>query len=151
MIAGFVSGGNLRPRGKCTERKAIRNTLCRDQNIGFDAVVFDGKHFSGTAKAGLNFVGNEEDAMAVENFLHFFEIIRRRDDDPAFAHDRLGDECSHVIGSREPDHVLNGPGALPSAFFRIVRATASDRHRAQAQRSRRRHRVRRASCVPCCR
>ena len=58
-------------------------------------------------------------SVLVENFLHFFEIIWRRNNDAAFAHDRLGDECGHVAGSGEANYFVNGFGALPSAFFGI--------------------------------
>ena len=121
MIAGFIRSSNFRARGECAQRKTIRNALRGHQNVGFDAVVFDGKHLSRAGKAGLDFVRNKEDAMAVENFLHFREVIGRRDNDSAFAHDRFRDECSHIVRGGEPDHVFNGPGALPSTFLWIVR------------------------------
>ena len=56
----------------------------------------------------------------IENFLHFLEVVGRRNDDTAFAHDRLSDKRSNVIGGGESDRVFDGFGALASAFFGIV-------------------------------
>ena len=49
------------------------------------------------AESGLNFVGDKQDAVAVENLLYLFEVVRRRNDDSAFAHHRLGDERGHIV------------------------------------------------------
>ena len=148
---GLIGGGDFGARGEGAQRESVGDALGGDQNVGIDAVVLDGEHLAGAGEAGLDFVGDEENAVLVENFLYFFEVVWRRDDDAAFAHDRLGDECGHVAGSGEADDVVDGLGALASAFFGIVAAIANDRRRVRAQRPRRERRGRRVSCVPCCR
>src|SRR5438552_14259668 len=57
----------------------------------------------------------------IENLLYFFEIVSRRDDTSALAHDRLGNECGDVVRSSEADDVFNRSGTLPATFVRIVR------------------------------
>src|ERR1700680_1223718 len=99
MIAGLVGCGDLRPRGERAQREAIGDALCSDENIWFNAVVFDSEHLAGAGEAGLNFVGNKENAVAIENFFYFFEVVRWRNDDSAFTHNRLCDERSNIVGS----------------------------------------------------
>src|SRR5579872_2086783 len=120
MVAGFEGGGDFGARGEGAEGESVGDALGGDQDVGDDSVVLDGKHFAGARETGLNFVGDEEDVVLVEDFLYFFEIVWRRNDDAAFAHDRLGDECGYVAGSGEADYVVDGFGALASAFFGIV-------------------------------
>src|SRR5271154_4855572 len=79
-----------------------------------------GKHLAGAAKAGLDFVGNEQNAVLVENLLYFFEIVWRGHDDAAFAHDRFGDEGGDIGGSGEADDIVDRAGALAAAFFGII-------------------------------
>ncbi len=120
MIAGLEGGGDFGPGGESAQREAVGDPFRGDQNVGIDAVVLVGKHLAGAAEAGLDFVGNEQDAVLVENLLHFFEVIRRRHDDPAFAHHRLGDEGGDVAGGGEADYIVDGAGALAATFFGIV-------------------------------
>src|SRR5579872_3859057 len=120
MIAGFENSGDFGAGGEGAQGESVCDAFGGDQDVGDDSVVLDGKHFAGAGEAGLDFVGDEEDVVLVENFLYFFEIVWRRTNDAAFAHDRLGDECSHVAGSGEADYVIDGFGTLASAFFGIV-------------------------------
>ena len=83
--------------------------------------MLDGKHLSGASKSGLDFIGDKKNSMVIENLLYFFEIVSRRDDDAALAHDRFDDERGDVVRSSEADHVFDGPGTLPATFFGIVR------------------------------
>ena len=92
MVAGFEGGGDSGPGGKGAQRETVGDALRRDKDIGIDAVMLDGKHLAGAGKAGLHLIGNKEDAVLVEDFLYLFEIVWRRTDDAAFAHDWFGDE-----------------------------------------------------------
>src|SRR5579872_2621102 len=120
MVAGFEGCGNFRARGEGAEGESVGDAFGGDQNVGDDSVVLDGKHFAGTGEAGLDFVGDEKDVVLVEDFLYLFEIVWRRHDDAALAHDWLGDERGYVAGSGEADYVVDGFGALASAFFGVV-------------------------------
>src|SRR5579863_2764649 len=119
MVAGFEGGGDFGARGEGAQGESVGDALGGDQDVGDDSVVLDGKHFAGAGEAGLDFVGNKEDAVLVEDFLYLFEIVWRRNNDATFAHDWLGDECGRVARSGEADDVVDGFGALASAFFRV--------------------------------
>src|ERR1051326_8724201 len=121
MVAGFVSVGNFRPRGVRTERETIGNSLCRDENIRLDSIIFNCKHFAATTKAGLHFVGDEKNSIVIQDFFHFLEVVCGRNDDSTLAHDWLGDERGHVVGSGEAHYFIDCAGALARTFFRIVR------------------------------
>src|ERR1700693_2024027 len=83
--------------------------------------MLDGKHLSGASKSGLDFIGDKKDSVVIQNFLYFFEIVSRRDDDSTLAHDWLGNECGDVVRSSEADDVFNRSGTLPATFFGVVR------------------------------
>src|SRR5579859_2144432 len=106
MVARLKGSRDLRPRRKGTQRKAVGNAFGGDQNIGIDAVMLISKHFAGAAEAGLDFVGDKEDAVLVENLLHFFEVIRRRHDDATLAHYRFGNESGDIGGSGKTNDVI---------------------------------------------
>src|SRR5580698_5864850 len=120
MIAGLESGSDFGTRRERAQREAVGDAFGGDEDVGIDAIVLISKHFSSASKTGLNFVSDKQDAVLVENFLHFFEVIRRRHDDAAFTHHRLGDESSDVGRGCEADDVVDGAGALASTFFGIV-------------------------------
>ena len=54
--------------------------------------MLDGEHLAGAPEAALDLVGDEEDALLVEDLLDAAEVVVRRHDDAALAHDGLGDE-----------------------------------------------------------
>src|SRR5579872_4624363 len=120
MVAGFEGSGDFGAGGEGAQGESVGDAFGGDQDVGDDSVVLDGKHFAGAGEAGLDFVGDEEDVVLVEDFLYFFEIILWRNNDSAFAHHRLGDEGRHVAGRSEANYVIDGFGALASAFFRII-------------------------------
>src|SRR5208283_4245275 len=93
----FVAGGEGR------ERESVGNTFGRDQDVRLDAEVLDGEHFAGAAEAGLHFIADEEDAVAVENLFYLAEVVGRRNDNASLAHHGLGDERPHVAGGGEAD------------------------------------------------
>src|SRR5580704_11022401 len=99
MISGLERRRNLRASGKGAERKAVGDSLRGDQDVGIDAEVFAGKHLSSAAETGLDFIGDEENVVLVKDLLDFFEIVWRWNQNAAFAHHRLCDECSHIAGS----------------------------------------------------
>ena len=82
--------------------------------------MFDGKHLACTRKAGLNFVSDEKDAVAVEDLLHFLEVVAGRNKNPSFTHHRFCNECSYIVGSGKTDHIFEGLRALASTLFGVV-------------------------------
>src|SRR5439155_3018295 len=121
MVARIVSCRNLLPRGVCTQWKPVGDTLGSDENVGIHSVMLDSKHFSATRESGLHFISDEQNAMLVENPFYFSKIVRRRNQNSAFAHHRLGNERRHIAGSGKADYVVNRAGALPPALLGIVR------------------------------
>ena len=47
------------------QRHAARDALGDRHEIGLDAGVFDGEHLAGAREAGLDFIGDEQDAVLV--------------------------------------------------------------------------------------
>ena len=82
--------------------------------------MLDGEHFASTREARLHLVGNEENSILVENLLDFPEVVRRRHNDSALAHDRLGNECRYIVGSGKTHYIINRLGTMTPAFFRIA-------------------------------
>src|SRR5438034_5476593 len=120
MVARFVSGRNLLPRGVCTQWKPVGNTLGGDENVGIHSVMLDSKHFPATRESGLHFVSDEQNAMLVKDPFYFSEIVRRRNQNSALAHHRLSNKCRDIVGCGKSDYILNRTRALLPAFFGIV-------------------------------
>src|SRR5580700_205464 len=120
MIAGLEGCSDLGPRSECAQWEAVGDAFSRDQDVGIDAVVLVTKHLAGASETRLDFVGNEQDAVLIENLLYFFEVIRRRHDDATLAHYGFRNEGGDIGGSGEADYVVDGPGALAATFFRVI-------------------------------
>jgi len=99
---------------------------------------------AGTAPTRLNFVGNEGDAVFVQDLLDAHEVIRRRGDEAADALDRLGDEGGRIAaGGRTDDriHVASakqiaaGIGLFPGAAVAVRIAYVMDVERREGARS----------------
>src|SRR5207302_562310 len=71
----------------------------RGDQIGLDTEMFGGKPFAGAGEAGLHFVGDKENAVLAANVLQQLEVVARRNDEAAFAEDRLGDDGGDRFGS----------------------------------------------------
>ena len=69
----------------------------RDE-VRLDPPMAERKPFSGAAKAGDHLVGDQQDLVAVADLAQPREIARRRHDDPARPHDRLGDDRRDGVG-----------------------------------------------------
>ena len=59
--------------------------------------MFNSEHLPGTGESALDFIGDEEDAVQIQNLFDLTEIIERRNDDSAFAQNGFRDECRHVV------------------------------------------------------
>ena len=80
------------------------------------------KRLSGAPEARLHLVGDEEDAVPVEDLLHPPEVARRGHEDAALAHHRLGDEGGDVAARLVVDRPLDHLRAALCDLFRIVGA-----------------------------
>src|ERR1019366_4948898 len=73
------------------------------------APVIDGEPLAGAAPAGHDFVGDEQDAVAVTDFADTREVLGRRHKDAVGADDGLEDDGRDV--ALIADHVLDVVGA----------------------------------------
>src|SRR5512146_504795 len=68
---------------------AAAQRLAEDQPVRADLLVLEGEPRAGASEAGLDLVDDEEDVVLVAERAHAREPAFGRDDDPAFALDRL--------------------------------------------------------------
>ena len=122
VLAGAQAVGDLRAGDGGAEREAVGDPLGQHHDVRLDAEVLDGEHLAGAAEAGLHLVGDEEDAVAVEDFLDALEVAGRRHQDAALAHHRLGDEGGDIAARLVVDGPLDHLGAALGHHFRIVGA-----------------------------
>src|SRR5215218_7614750 len=76
--------------------ETVGDPLGQDHDVRLDSEVLDGEGFSGASEARLHLVGDEEDAVTVENLLHPPEVARRGYQNAPLTHNRLGDEGGDV-------------------------------------------------------
>ncbi|KPW18160.1 Uncharacterized protein ALO91_05860 [Pseudomonas syringae pv. aceris] len=105
------------------QRQTAADRLGHDDDVGFDPRMFEGKHLAGTAKAGLHFIQNQQNAVLARDFanlaqpccrcridtalaLHRFQNHRRRQRHTAF---HVLDELGEVVTQRF------GPGLAANA------------------------------------
>ncbi len=113
-------GADVRAGDHGAERHAAGNAFGRAKDIGLDAPMLAGKHFSGPAEAGLNFVGNQENAVVSAKLLEHRQIFRRRHHIAAFALNRLDENRRHLFrpnlvtkkGVLDHAHALDAAGAV---------------------------------------
>src|ERR1700680_4622883 len=85
---------NFRATRNCGNGHATAERLGHGDQVRLNSEMFAGKPFSSTRKAGLYFIGNEENPVLAANFLEKREVIFWRHDKPAFAQNRFGDDRS---------------------------------------------------------
>ena len=83
------------------ERKAAGERLAEADEVGHDAAVFAGEPFSGAAKAGVNFVENQQRAVFVAEFAQQRQKFRRRDVDAAARLHRLDENRANPFAPEE--------------------------------------------------
>lgn len=79
------------------ERHAVGKALGGGENVRFDATVFQRKQLAGTGKAGLHFVGDQQNAVLVAQGAQRFQVIRRGDVEAAFALYRLDHDGRRAV------------------------------------------------------
>ncbi len=70
-------------------------------DVGLDAGVFDGPPLPCSTGAGLDLVGDEEDAVAIADAANLLEEVVGRDDVAAFALDGLEDDGGDLFGRED--------------------------------------------------
>ena len=70
------------------QRQARGDALGHDHDVGHDAAPLDGEEAAGAAVAGLDLVGDQQDAVLVGNLAQRRQERRRWDDVAALAEDR---------------------------------------------------------------
>ena len=83
------------------ERHAGRDAFGDADDVGLDAGVLDGPPLSGSADAGLDLVGDEQDAVPVADAADLLEEVVGRDDVAAFALDGLEDDGGDFFGRED--------------------------------------------------
>ena len=92
VVADLEGVGDLGAGDEGAQRPAVGDALGHGHDVGLDAVVLDGEELAGAPEAALHLVGDEQDALVVEDLLDGLEVAGRRHDDAALAHHGLGDE-----------------------------------------------------------
>ncbi len=99
--AGFESPENLRPRDHRRHRVvAARQRLAEHVHVGGDLLVIAGEHPSGATEAGLDFVGDQQDALFPAKSGELAQKTIRRQNHPGLALDRLRQHGAGVGGHR---------------------------------------------------
>src|SRR6266702_3987087 len=80
------------------QRHSRRNALGDADDVGLDAGVLDGPPLSGSAGAGLDVIGDQQNAMPVADAPNLLQENVGRDDVAAFALDRLQNDCGNLFG-----------------------------------------------------
>src|SRR5260370_27842330 len=91
--------------------------------IGLNTEMLRSKPFSGAADSGLNFIGDEKNAVLAAHVVEDAEVVPRRHDKTTFAKHGLGNQRRDGLGSNNPlegifqmmPETLGGC-ALPSAI-----------------------------------
>ena len=88
------------------DREAVAQPLGEGHHVRGDAVVLDAPEvLPGPAPAGLHLVGDEQDAVLVEDLLERREQAVRRHREATDALDRLGDQRRDVTPGRGRQHM----------------------------------------------
>lgn len=96
-----------------SENTRAQRQVRRGQAFGGGDDVWDyakqflaGEEGAQAPERGHHFVGDEQDVVGLAQLPHALEVALGRNDHPARAHDRLGEERRHVVGTQRQDLVL---------------------------------------------
>ena len=96
-------------------------------DVGLDAGVLDGPPFAGAARAGLDFIGDEEDAVLIADAAQLLHEDGGRDDVAAFALDGLDEDGSDFFGRQGgvEELLFDVVGAAEGKGFFFLRASTT--------------------------
>ena len=106
------------------EGHAARDALRREQDVRLDVPVLDRPHFPGSPGAGLDLVGDEQDAVLVAQLAEALHEAVFGDDVAALALDRLEEDRRDLVGRDQPaeEHLVEPAEVLDLAERRVVDA-----------------------------
>ena len=119
--AGQRGVHQLGAAGDGGEREAAAKALGHADQVRHHAGMLDREHFAGAGEAGLDFVGDEQDAVLFAQLLQFAQEFVGGDIEPALALHRLDDDRRRPAPDRRP----------------TVNSVIEARHRILRRRSRR--------------
>jgi hypothetical protein len=79
------------------QREAARERLGRRHQVRLHAIMLHGEELAGAAEAGLDFIGDEQDAVLVAERAQLHHQFLRRDVEAAFALHGLDDDGGHAL------------------------------------------------------
>ena len=100
--------------------KASSQSLADDRHIRADILMLRGEQFPGPAQTRLNFIRHQQNIVLLADFRNLLQISSGRDDDPAFALDRLEQDRGGIGCDR---------------FFDGIRIAVWDSHKAGRERT----------------
>src|SRR5262249_42448772 len=110
--------GDLRTRDCPADGRAVGHAFGRSDDVRFDVPMLDAEPFvAEAAPARLDFVADEDAAVLANDRDGLFEILFRRGDESADAHDRLRPEGGGLGRTRGLDPLPYGLGAGYAAFW----------------------------------
>src|SRR5215469_5948840 len=105
--------------------------------------MLDGEHFSGAPDAALHFIGDKQDAVLVADFSDDRKKLARRNNEAAFAENRLSNNGSDLVGGNDTlegvlkvpraGHVARGIGKAVGAVVAVGVRDAVDFRREWAE------------------
>ena len=78
--------------------QSAAQALCQGDEIGLDGCVLVGEHPAGSSEPGLDFVGNQDDAVIRRERSQLLQEFERGRNEPAFAELGLDDDRRDLIG-----------------------------------------------------
>ena len=109
--------GDFRRRDRQADRGAVAHALGAGEDVRRHLPVADAEHvIARAAPRGLHFVADEQPAVFSRDAGGFLEIAGRRDDEPAGADDRLGEERRDLAAGFGQDQLFDVLGALQPAL-----------------------------------
>src|ERR1700686_545634 len=105
--------------------EAVAEGFCGNDEIGLDAVTLAGEHGTRASEAGLDFVGDEQDAVLVAEIDQDLEVIWRWRDEAAFAEYWFGNHGGNFfVGDDALEGVFEMACAVKIArgIFQVIRA-----------------------------
>ena len=107
------------------KRHAAGNALCHTNDVRLDAGVLNGPPLAGAARARLDFVRHQQDAVAIANAPELLHEYRRSDHVSAFTLNGLDEDRGHFLGrqSRLEQFFFDEARAAQRKGFRFLPAT----------------------------
>ena len=124
LVGHFEHLGNAVVDADASQREvAAGDRLGEANRVRLDTPVFQSEHLAGTAEAGDDFVGNEEDRVLVADFADAAEVIVLRHDHASRPLHGLRQEHRHRLGplaENGPFQLVGGRNPRAHAGRRLI-------------------------------